>query len=1250
MRGSHYIYLLCLCSIVILQTGCSRTTVYRKYNYKWIQEEGYKWANLPNFRAHHAGFKKLSSSRTGIYFQNNLTIKDIHKNRIYLNGSGVAVGDVNGDGLPDIYFARLDGPNKLYENEGNFRFKDIADSARVADAESFSTCVVFADVDGDGDLDLIVGSIADSIKLYINDGKGHFTLEKNSGLGKSHGAMTMALADIDGDGDLDLYIANYKNASVLDKFNLMNLTWEKTVKQQYKGPNHKYTLKTPYKKYFTILKRKGKPPQRRQIGHKDELFLNDGDGVFSKVTNLKKRFLDANGDPVGLKRDWGLTAKFFDINQDGLPDLYVCNDYWTKDRIWINQGDGIFKAENPLAVRNISFASMAVDFADINRDGYWDYFTTEMLSPDHEEKLRQFIPLDPYPDSIEQSNYQPQYNRNSLYLNEGDNTFAETAYYSGLAANGWSWSPRFMDVNLDGYPDLIITTGYSYDVQDLGDQKKWRTVLKRSARKGNARKHSSYIGIYSPLKLPNKIFRNMGNLRFKDVSKKWGFDGKNVAQGLAVADLDHDGDMDLIMNRLNEKAAIYENKATAPRIAVRLIGHAPNTQAIGATVKLISGPGDPAPQMREVEEGGDYLSDSDTQLMFAANKNNPDQIFKITWPDGKRSRIDSVKANRIYEINENIIAKKPTKSDIDSRNNKTVFKDVSGKINNYQHHEDSYDDFIVQPLLPIKLSQEGPDVSWIDYNGDGYPDLFISSGRGGKLAVFKNEEDGQFTRVSLEKLTKKTLADQTAILGWRTKHGTMIVVGNANYEMADIKAPSARYYLISNEKIIMKDSIPGIFSTTGSLAAIDYNHDGTIDLFVGGRFVPTQYPVDATSRLFKNINGHFVLDKANAKLLKNIGMVTGAVFTDYNQDGWSDLLISTAWETLKLFENDHGRFHNVTKQVGLNKYKGWWNGVATGDFNNDGYPDIVATNWGKNSSYQLDTGHPLKMYYGDFDNDGRMDIIDSYYDPDLHAYVPRRQLNTYSSISNSFFGGVVDNKQFARSSVKDILGHNLNQRHIKEINTLQSMVFINERGKHFVAQPLPEQAQLSVAFDASVGDYNNDGNEDIFLSQNFFDVPPKVSRQDAGRGLLLKGDGHDQFKVIPGQISGIKVYGEQRGEAFGDFNRDGKVDLVVSQNGETIKLYENQISKAGISVQLEGPPANRDAIGSSIRLIYTDGTKGPRREIQAGSGYWSQNSSIQVMGYKASSKPIAIIVKWPNGIKEKVNIQPKKWNYVISYP
>ncbi|HKK47179.1 MAG TPA: FG-GAP-like repeat-containing protein, partial [Balneolaceae bacterium] len=757
----------------------------------------------------------------------------------------------------------------------------------------------------------------------------------------------------------------------------------------------------------------------------------------------------------------------------------------------------------------------------------------------------------------------------------------------------------------------------------------------------NGRMHTgSGIQRYPLLKLSNKVYRNNHDLTFSNKSTSWGFDKKDVSQGMAFADLDNDGDLDLVVSRMNEAALIYENTGTNSRIAVRLKEDSPNTQAIGATITLKGGP---VEQRKEIIAGGNYLSGSDPLAVFAANPENPDHIITIRWPDGSHTEIDSVKANRMYEIRKLDNSVK-TNSTADDREGKTVFEDASGRLN-HRHFESTFNDFKLQPLLPYKLSQLGPGVSWIDYDQDGDDDLFIGSGKGGRLSIYENVGDGQFKPKTLSEINAKAPGDQTAIIGWAEGDKTNIIVGSANYEQGTARVPSAFQYVLQPSGEITQKKIPGILSTTGPLAAADYDSDGDIDLFVGGRFNPGKYPESADSRLFKNENGQFYLDKVNSLKLRHIGLVTGAVFSDYDSDGDQDLFISREWGSVILFENENGIFHDISSQVGLDRYKGWWNGIATGDFNNDGRPDVVATNIGQNSSYQLDSDKPLKMYYEDFNMDNRMDIVEASFDQAMNAYVPRRHLYEFGSVSN-ILTHIKDNKEFAHSSVSQIFDRDFKTIPFREINTVQSMILLNSKSG-FVAKPLPPEAQFSAAFSAEVGDFNNDGNEDIFLSQNFFDFAKNTPRLDAGRGLWLKGDGKGNMTPESGDQTGIRIYGEQRGAALSDFNKDGRVDLVVSQNGRETKLYLNRTIKQGIRVKLVGPRANKNAVGSNMRLIYADGHKGPVREIQAGSGYWSQNSSVQVLG--TDTHPKKIRITWFDGRKQEVDIDNTKMEYVITY-
>jgi len=1188
----------------------------------WNDGAGYRWAALHPGALGRTGFKRLPASTTNIRFRNEVRRELIAANRHYLNGSGVAAGDIDGDGLVDLYFARLDGPGKLYKNLGGFRFEDVTEAAGVAHDGYDATGATFADVDGNGHPDLLVTSLSKGNVLYMNDGQGLFTRKTNSGLGESHGAMTMALADINGDGLPDLYITNYKIQTARDLFEPHELALENTVERV----DGILKVLPPFDAHYGIIET-AERPYRNEYGEVDELYINRGNGFFERIDDTLY-FFDEDGNAKGLSRDWGLTATFRDVNGDSHPDLYVANDFWTPDRLWINQGDGTFRAIDAHALRNMSFASMGVDFSDIDRNGFLDFVVTEMLSAKHDRRMRQFS------EHLEEYEGSTQYNRNSVYLNRGDHTFAQIAWYSGLQSSEWSWATYFMDVDLDGYEDLIVATGFSYDYQDMDTQMALGEMDRRRIRSGGD------ILEYPPLQLTNKVFRNNRDLTFTDKSREWGFDGEDLSFGMALADLDNDGLLDLIINRLNDEAAVYQNGAGAPRLAVRLHGERPNTQGIGALVALEGGP---VVQSKEVVAGGRYLSGAQAQVVFAADGRNPDHVLTVTWPSGKKSRIEGVRANRVYVVDESVAT---GATDVSTRVSETpapLFKDVSGLLR-HRHHENGYDDFRFQPLLPQKLSRQGPGVAWVDVDRNGYEDLLIASGKGGALALFENLGDGSFRPVERDPLTRPAAGDQTGVIGWAEGDHTRIVVGSANYEQGDADAPSAYLYAMDRNGQVAPDSLPGMLSTTGPVAAADYTGDGRVDLFIGGRFKPGQYPRDAQSRLFKNVNGTFHPDEANARILSEAGLVTGALFADFNQDGSQDLLISTEWGALRLFDNDNGVFRDITAQVGLDAYKGWWNGVAAGDFNNDGLPDIVATNLGLNSPYQVGAEHPLKMYYDDFNRDGRLNIVEAYYDESSESYVPRRQLHDFGSMPG-ILNKVRSHKAFAEATLPEIFDIDSDVP-AKEITTLEHMLFIHT-GAGFTARPLPAEAQFTAAFYAGVADFDNDGNEDLLLSQNFFAFPATTPRLDAGRGLLLKGNGEGHVTPVSGAESGIRIYGEQRGAALGDFNADGKVDLAVSQNGGETKLYLNGTPKAGLRVQLVGPATNKEAIGSSLRLVYKDGTKGPRRYIQAGSGYWSQNSTTQVMG--TSREPDQIEVTWFDGTTASVRILVDKREYRIAY-
>jgi hypothetical protein len=578
----------------------------------------------------HVGFSRLPGSVTGITFTNHLSDAAAAANQIRMNGSGVAAGDIDGDGWCDLYFCGLEGGNRLYRNLGGWRFQDITDQAGVRCAGQYSTGAVFADVDGDGDLDLLVNSIGGGTRLFLNDGKGHFREATESGLVRRYGAMSMALGDLRGDGSLDLYVANYRSTTIRSTgLDLLKV-------------NGQLQLKPEDRDQFELTPQGG----LFELGEPDILYRNDGHGHFTPVSWTNGVFLDEAGKPLmAPPRDWGLSVMFRDINEDGAPDIYVCNDFASPDRVWINDGTGHFHALSALALRCTSTFSMGIDFADINRDGHDDFLVVDMLSREHRRRMTQTqvmaAPFEARPTVFERA----QLKRNVLQLNRGDGTFAEIAQLSGLESSDWSWTAVFLDVDLDGYEDVLIPTGHDFDTQDAD------VLARANARKpANREQTAGRLLEYPRLPLPSLAFRNLGNLRFEEVGREWGFDRVGVKHGICCADLDNDGDLDVVTNDLNNEAGVYRNEGILPRVAVRLRGAAANTRGIGAKIWLYGG-AVPA-QSQEMICGGRYLSCDDAMRVFAAGSVTNRMRLEVWWRSGKRSVVEGVRANREYEIDE----------------------------------------------------------------------------------------------------------------------------------------------------------------------------------------------------------------------------------------------------------------------------------------------------------------------------------------------------------------------------------------------------------------------------------------------------------------------------------------------------------------------------------------------------------------------------------------------------------------------
>jgi hypothetical protein len=1205
------------------------------FSQSWQEGAGYRFRQLAVPSSGKAGFTLVPPRETGIWFTNYLPESRSLTNTILPNGSGVAAGDIDGDGRCDLFFSGLGGGSRLYRNLGNWKFEDITEQAGVVCSNLDATGAVFADIDGDGDLDLLVNSIGGGTHIFINDGKGHFT-HSPVVLNLGRGGTSLALADTDGRGWLDLYIANYRAATIMDapgtRFTMRMVNNKPEVATINGRPltDPEWTNRFAFK---TGIDAQGRGRfAREELGEPDLFCRNDGHGHFVPVSWTDGTFLDDTGHPLTAQPfDWGLSVMFRDFNGDGAPDLYICNDFGSPDRFWLNDRNGHFRAAPTRTLRETSFSSMGIDVADLNRDGYDDFLVVDMLSADHRRRLTQRNSAHTEMASPPENTQRPQYPRNTLFLNRGDGTYAEIAQYAGLEATEWSWAPIFLDVDLDGYEDLLIPNGFIRDNMNIDVQNRVRQAA--SGNKVPSPEALSLRKLFPPLKTANLAFRNRGDLRFEDFSKAWGFNAASISQGACLADIDNDGDLDVIVNNMNETAGLYRNEATAPRVAVRLNGLAPNTRGIGARISVTGGP---VPQSQVIVCGGRYLSSDDMMRVFAVGSLTNKFQIDVAWRSGKRSFVADARPNCLYEIAESGAQAAPSPSRPTAP--QPMFEDVSERLG-HAHNDDPFDDFQRQPLLPKRLSQLGPGVCWWDIDNDGWDDLLIGSGKGGQLACYRNDGKGGFKHISQPPWTTTATRDQTAIVGWQTDS---VLVATANYE--DGAASGSAVQVFQWRQTELPQLVKAWDSSIGPLAVADYDGDGLLDLFAGGRAKPGQYPAAATSLLYHQHDGELVLDETNSALLREIGLVTGAVWSDLDGDGFPELILACEWGPIKVFHNDHGQlklwnvpvklpslstnFSSLNPQPStLNQLIGWWNGVTVGDFDGDGRMDILAANWGQNTKYERHRQWPLRIYYGDFAQDGSVGLLESYFEPKLGKYAPSCGLDAAARVIPFVIGTYSTHQAWAEAGIDDALANSGDKTHYLEANWLETTLFLN-RGDHFEAKTLPMEAQLTPAFAACVADYNGDGAEDVFLSQNFFGVDSATSRYDAGRGLWLEGDGRGGFRAVPGQESGVDVYGEQRGAAVCDFDGDGRVDMVVTQNGAETKLYRNTQAKPGMRVRLAGPPGNPRSIGSVLRLRFGDHF-GPAREIHAGSGYWSQDSVVQVMATPAP--PTALWVCWPGG-------------------
>lgn len=1210
---------------------------------EWQQGDGYRWRELdvrggaPASEGARAGFTALSASRTGITHRNDVDDAHAMANRDLLIGAGAAVGDIDGDGYPDLFLASVEKPAALYRNRGGLKFEDVTSTSGLETDSLATSGATFADVDNDGDADLLVGTHGGPVTLWLNDGKGQFSDgTAASGLTGGYAATTMTLADVEGDGDLDLYVATYKVRNALDAYPPQARAFDQVVTKTASG----YAVKPEWEKEYRIEDR----PDlggivRSQRADPDLFFINDGSGRFTHTPISGARFRDEAGTPLAAEPDFfTLAARFYDVNGDGAPDLYVCNDFEDPDQFWLNDGTGNFRLAPPWALAATSNTCMSVDFGDVDRDGTVDIFTADMLSPTLAERQAKIPTHTPLPKPMGLTGARPQWMRNMLHLGRGDGSWAQVADFAGVAATDWTWGSAFLDVDLDGFEDLVTVSGHRWDIRDADTFDRIRNSFPRVA-------WDKEQGEFPLLATRNIVMRNNGDATFVAVKDGWGLGAEAaISQGIALADFDLDGDLDVVVTRLNAEATLYRNEAAAPRVAVRLAGDGSNRAGVGAVVSVAGGA---LPvQSREVTAGGHYLSGSEPLLTFAAAT---DSALRITvrWPDGRTSAIGDARANRLYEISAS--ATSASVSVAASDRPAPLFENATARLGGHKHFETAYDDLRRQNLLPGRLSQLGPGVAWVDADGDGRDDLVVGAGKGGALTLLLNRGD----RFSASRAGAPAAGDLTGLVPLPDgRGGFRLAVGQSNYEAGTLDSalvvPSVLSVALGRGEAGARGApvLGGDTASVGPLAAGDVNGDGYLDLFVGARVVGGAWPIPAPSRLLLgSADGRFTPDAANARAMQALGLVSAALLVDVTGDAAPDLIVAGEFGPVRVLRNENGRLMDATAALGLDKLRSRWNGLAAGDFDGDGRLDLVVTSWGRNLPWGASESRPHVLYMGRFGGE-ELGLVFARADSATRQEMPLESFARLGVAFPSLRSRVPTYTDFATRSVQTLFGADTLGAVRIGATTYDQTVLLN-RGDRFEARALPAIAQRAPAFGVNVADFDGDGRADLFLAQNFFPTEISTLRFDAGVGLVLLGDGAGGFRPLRVSESGIVVRGDQRGSAVADFDGDGRIDLAVSQNGGATTLWRNRGGKPAVRVRLIGPAGNPLAIGAQVTLA-AEGWRGPVHPVVAGSGYWSSDSPVLLLGGRSDATSVR--VRWPWGAESEAPLQAGTREVVVRAP
>lgn len=1049
-------------------------------------------------------FTLLPAAWTGVEFENRVTETqelNVFTFRHFYNGGGVALGDLTGDGLPELMLTSNLGESRLYLNLGEFHFRDVTREAGVRGKGFWATGVTFADVNGDGWLDIYVCYAGNgegerrANELYIHQGlnaEGVPTFVERAaeyGVADQGYSTHAAFFDYDRDGDLDLYVLNNSTRAV-SSFGLRNV---RHVRDRFGG---------------------------------DRLYRNDG-GRFTDVSEQAGIY----GSDIGF----GLGVVVSDVDRDGWLDLYIANDFFERDYLYLNQGDGTFREVLEERMPYISLFSMGVDAADINDDGWPEIYTTDML-PRDEIRLKTLVAFDGWDvyQAKLKNGYHHQLMRNMLQLNNGDGTFSDIGYLAGVARTDWTWSPLIADLDQDGHKDLYVTNGIPRDLtsQDYVAFLADAATLASAARS----RRVDFLRLTEAMTstpIPNYAFRNEGDLTFSEQTAAWGLNAPGFSNGAAYGDLDGDGALDLVVNNLNQRAFVYRNNARALTrnryLQVKLEGEGGNRFAVGAKVMLWGGG---RLFFQELIPSRGFQSSVDYVLTFGVGPLEVLDSLRVEWPDGRVSVLRAVPTNQrlVLRQAEAVVAplrpvSRPT----------PLFRDVTGEVRlDFVHRENEFVDFDRERLIPKRVSTEGPFLAVADVNGDGLEDVFIGGAKDQPGALLIQRPGERFERRDLEAFERdRGSEDLGAVFFDANGDGALdLYVVSGGSEFSDL-APALedRLYLNDGRGNFRKAEgrLPALYGSESRVAAADFDGDGDVDLFVGGRVVPWRYGLDPRSVLLENDGrGRFTdVTRRAAPELERVGMVTDAVWQDVDGDRRPDLVVVGEWMPITVFRNAGGGRLERMEVPGLEKSHGWWNRIVAGDFTGDGRVDFVVGNLGLNSRLRATEAEPATMHVKDFDGNGFVEQIVSVYsagksyplalrDDLIRAlpYLKARYLNY---------------RDYAGRTVQEIFaGGELDGAVVKKAHTFATSLVRNNGDGSFTLVPLPLEAQIAPVYGILAEDFDRDGDLDLLLAGNFDGVKPEIGRLSAGYGLYLRGDGKGGFEPVPARESGFFVPGQAR--------------------------------------------------------------------------------------------------------------------------